>query len=191
MRLALTAGTFQRGIDHHYMVFSQQSGAISIGQRPHAQALLDLGLTHGLPQLARVAKFTLAWACAAAQSAGARGNARRHWRFSEKWIFASSIPLFGTLLAEAEAAAGEVELLWHRWRSNSRRSGRRANAGSTAELHRVRGEILLKRDPTNTAPAEEAFLTAIAVAQLAEGEELRVARGAFAGEALSIDRPRR
>ena len=32
-----------------------------------------------------------------------------------------------------------------------------------AELHRVRGEILLKRDPANSAPAEEAFLTAIAV----------------------------
>ena len=34
-----------------------------------------------------------------------------------------------------------------------------------AELHRVRGEILLKRDPANPAPAEDAFLTAIAVAK--------------------------
>ena len=34
-----------------------------------------------------------------------------------------------------------------------------------AESHRVRGEILLKRDPANTAPAEEAFLAAIAIAQ--------------------------
>ena len=34
-----------------------------------------------------------------------------------------------------------------------------------AELHRARGEILLKRDPANPAPAEEAFLTAIAVAK--------------------------
>jgi hypothetical protein len=32
-------------------------------------------------------------------------------------------------------------------------------------LHRIRGEILLKHDPANTAPAEEAFLAAIAVAQ--------------------------
>jgi predicted ATPase len=36
---------------------------------------------------------------------------------------------------------------------------------SDAFLHRLRGEILLKRDPANTTPAEEAFLTAIAVAQ--------------------------
>ena len=43
--------------------------------------------------------------------------------------------------------------------------------------HRVRGEILLKRDPANPAPAEEAFLTAIAVAkqQGARSFELRAA----------------
>ena len=48
---------------------------------------------------------------------------------------------------------------------------------SDAELHRIRGEILLKRDPTNTPPAEEAFLTAIAVAQQqkARSFELRAA----------------
>jgi len=34
-----------------------------------------------------------------------------------------------------------------------------------AESHRVRGGILWKRDPVNTAPAEDAFLTAIAIAQ--------------------------
>jgi tetratricopeptide (TPR) repeat protein len=34
-----------------------------------------------------------------------------------------------------------------------------------AELHRTRGEMLLKRDPGNCAAAEEAFLTAIAVAK--------------------------
>ncbi len=34
-----------------------------------------------------------------------------------------------------------------------------------AELHRARGEILLQRNPTNPAPAEEALLTAIAVAK--------------------------
>jgi len=43
-------------------------------------------------------------------------------------------------------------------------------------LHRIRGEILLKRDPANTAAAEDAFLTAIAVAhrQKAKSFELHV-----------------
>ena len=68
-----------------------------------------------------------------------------------------------------------------RWRGRSpggrfrprRRRPRRSLATSDrtgyrafeAELHRARGEILLKRDPANPAPAEEAFLTAIAVAK--------------------------
>ena len=46
-----------------------------------------------------------------------------------------------------------------------------------AFLHRLRGDLLLKRDPANPAPAEEAFQTAIAVArdQGARSFELRAA----------------
>jgi predicted ATPase len=46
-----------------------------------------------------------------------------------------------------------------------------------AFLHRIRGEILLKLNPANTAPAEDAFLTAIAVAheQKARAFELQAA----------------
>jgi predicted ATPase len=48
---------------------------------------------------------------------------------------------------------------------------------SDAFLHRLRGEALLKRDPANTAPAEDALLTAIGVAQQqkARSFELRAA----------------
>ncbi len=48
---------------------------------------------------------------------------------------------------------------------------------SDAFLYRLRGEILVKRDPESTAPAEEAFLTAITVAQQqkARSFELRAA----------------
>ena len=46
-----------------------------------------------------------------------------------------------------------------------------------AFLHRLRGRILLKCDAANTAPAEQAFLTAIAVAQQQQAKsfELRAA----------------
>jgi predicted ATPase len=58
-----------------------------------------------------------------------------------------------------------------------------ALAGETGEhwtdafLQRIRGEILLKHDPANTAPAEGAFLAAIAIAQQqkARSFELRAA----------------
>jgi predicted ATPase len=58
--------------------------------------------------------------------------------------------------------------------ADSERSGIRC---FDAECHRIRGEILLKRDPANTAPAEEAFLNAIAIAQQQEARsfELRAA----------------
>jgi class 3 adenylate cyclase/predicted ATPase len=65
-----------------------------------------------------------------------------------------------TQIDEALALAGETGERW-----------------SDAFLHRLRGEILLKRDPANTAPAEDAFLTAIAIAQQqkARSFELRAA----------------
>ena len=58
-----------------------------------------------------------------------------------------------------------------------------ALAGETGEhwfdagLHRIRGEILLKQNPADPAPAEAAFLAAIAVAQQqkARSFELRAA----------------
>ena len=39
------------------------------------------------------------------------------------------------------------------------------NTGRTPFLLRRKGEILLKRDPRNPSPAEEAFQTAIAIAK--------------------------
>jgi predicted ATPase len=48
---------------------------------------------------------------------------------------------------------------------------------SDAFLHRLRGEVLLKRDPANKAPVEKALLSAIGVAQQQEARsfELRAA----------------
>ena len=68
-------------------------------------------------------------------------------------------------LAEAEGRAGDpgrAVAILDETLATSDRAGIRA---FEAELHRARGEILLKRDPANPAPAEEAFLTAIAIAK--------------------------
>ena len=78
-----------------------------------------------------------------------------------------------TRIDKALALAGETEEHW-----------------SDAFLHRLRGEILLKRDPANTAPAEHALLTAIAIAQQqkARSFELRAALS-LAKLYHSTDRP--
>ena len=67
-----------------------------------------------------------------------------------------------------------------RWRPSAASLATASGSGQRwfdAETHRIRGEILLKRDPANTVPAEEAFLTAIAIAQQqkAKSFELRAA----------------
>jgi class 3 adenylate cyclase/predicted ATPase len=86
------------------------------------------------------------------------------------------VPFFQSLLAEIEAegdAAGALTRVDEAL-ALARDTGEH---WSDAFLHRLRGEILLKRDPVNTALAEEAFLTAIAVAQQqkARSFELRAA----------------
>ena len=80
-------------------------------------------------------------------------------------------------IAEAEAHAGDVDrsiAILDEALTTCERTGHRA---FEAELHRVRGEMLLKRDPANLAIAEEAFQTAIAIArrQATRSFELRAA----------------
>jgi predicted ATPase len=80
-------------------------------------------------------------------------------------------------LAETEARAGDVDravAILDEALATCERTGHRA---FEAELHRVRGEMLLKRDPANLETAEEAFQTAIAIArrQVTRSFELRAA----------------
>jgi predicted ATPase len=80
-------------------------------------------------------------------------------------------------LAESEARADDVDralAVLDEALATSERIGHRTY---DAELHRVRGEMLLKRAPANPAPAEEALQTAIAVSkqQATRSFELRAA----------------
>jgi predicted ATPase len=80
-------------------------------------------------------------------------------------------------LAGAEARAGHVDHALATLDEALATSERVGHCTFNAELHRVRGEMLLKRDPANRAPAEGALLTAIAVArrQATRSFELRAA----------------
>ena len=68
-------------------------------------------------------------------------------------------------LAEAEAQLGDAERAIAVLDEGLATADRLGNRTFEAELHRVRGQVLLNRDPANPAPSEEAFLTAIAVAK--------------------------
>ena len=81
-------------------------------------------------------------------------------------------PLFQGLLAELEAEARDVDGALRRVDEALALANETGEHWTDAVLHRIRGQILLKRDPAKTAPAEETFQTAIAVAQAQRARKL-------------------
>ena len=70
----------------------------------------------------------------------------------------------GAIAARCDVAGGRTA----RWLASTKRFASRTKSNMVARfpfLHRLRGEILLKRDPTDPARAEEAFRTSIAIAK--------------------------
>ena len=157
-------------------LFEAVRGAADYAARD-AEILVQIGQEHGL---------------ALAQALGALYSAWAHSRLGNLEIGAANVqqalatytdqgnklwvPFFQGLLAVIEAQGDAVEALTRIEDALllARQTGER---WSDALLHRVRGEILLKRDPASTALAEEAFFTAIAIAQQqkARSFELRAA----------------
>jgi predicted ATPase len=87
------------------------------------------------------------------------------------------LPSFEGALAEAEASAGETDAGLRRLDDALAELEATENHWYEAEIHRIRAEILLKRDPANTAAAEQSLQAAIAIAQSqkARSFELRAA----------------
>jgi len=86
------------------------------------------------------------------------------------------VPFFQGLLAEIEAQ-GHPEAALTRIDEALALAGETEEHWSDAFLHRLRGNILLKRDPANMMAAEDALLTSVAIAQQqkARSFELRAA----------------
>ena len=87
------------------------------------------------------------------------------------------LPFYRGLLAEIEAERGGAEAALAGIDEALALAGETGEHWFDAGLHRIRGEILLKQNPADPAPAEAAFLAAIAVAQQqkARSFELRAA----------------
>jgi predicted ATPase/class 3 adenylate cyclase len=146
--------------------------------RRAAQAVVELAREHGLLSYA-------AW--------GALPNVYARARFGDREAsvaefrealkacsdhgYKNNVPLYQGLLAELEAEGKDAEAALARIDDALALATETGERWTDAFLQRIRGEILLKRDPANTAPAEDAFLTAIAVAQQqkARSFELRAA----------------
>jgi class 3 adenylate cyclase/predicted ATPase len=158
---------------------------------PNAFELARLGREHDLPMWRAFGVFLEGLATAAT---GAPGGGLDDMRRGVELLREQNVLLFDGLLkialAEAEAGAGDPEraiAILDEALATCDRTGYRA---FEAELHRVRGKILLTREPANPAPAEEALRTAIAVAkqQGTRSFELRAALS-LAKMYQSISRP--
>jgi predicted ATPase len=140
------------------------------GDRPRARArvseLARVVREHDLPLIRAFGEFLTGWATA---DGGAPADGLVAMRRGAESLRQQNALVFDGLikiaLAEAEAQAGDPDraiAILDEALATADRLGYRA---FEAELHRVRGELLLERDPANATPAEDAFLTAIAVAK--------------------------
>src|SRR5271165_1896196 len=132
----------------------------------HSRHLPRITREHELTMYGAFGAFLEGWASAAA---GAPADGLEGMRRGVELLREQNVLLYDGLLkmalAEAEARAGgpnRAIAILDEALATCDRAGYRA---FEAELHRVRGEILLRRDSADPAPAEEAFRTAITVAK--------------------------
>ena len=131
-----------------------------------AEDALRISEGHGMELYAAHARVHLIWA------RGRLGDGRRGADelreslagfTSRGWRFTT--PLHLGFLAELEAAAGDVEQALAAIDEGLATAQEGGQHFADAFLHRLRGDILMRRDPANPAPAEEAHRTAIAIAK--------------------------
>jgi predicted ATPase len=145
---------------------------------PSAAVVAGLARDHEMPQFREFSYYSEAWA---AWTVGDRkaivAKMREGLALRRENRTVIRTPLYQANLAEAEAAAGEIDAALATLDSALAETQSNGQRCFDAELHRIRGEILLKQNPADPTPAEAAFLAAIAVAQQqkARSFELRAA----------------
>jgi predicted ATPase len=145
---------------------------------PLAETMVRLARVHGMPLYRAYGEFLQPWAqWHLGDREGGLAAMRRGIAACHNMGNLVYTTLLQTALAEAEAEAGEIETALATIDPAVALTERTGQRWNEADTHRARGEILFKRDPANTEPAENAFLTAIAVAQQqkAKSFELRAA----------------
>jgi predicted ATPase len=145
----------------------------------YSQALADIVSRYDLPALwAGLAVFFQRWAkCSEAADESRLAGMRRGLAIYREQGLVWLLPALEAALAEAEAGAGETDAGLRRLDDALAELERTEQRWYEAEMHRIRGGILLKRDPADTAAAEQSLQAAIAIAQSqkARSFELRAA----------------
>jgi adenylate cyclase len=136
----------------------------------YSQALADIVSRYDFPAYwAGVTVFLQGWA--KSRPAEMRRGLAIYREQGRIWLLPEAV------LAEAEASAGETHAGLRRLDEALAALKRSEERLYEVEMHRIRAGILLKRDPANTAAAEQSLQAAIAIAQSqkARSFELRAA----------------
>jgi predicted ATPase len=131
--------------------------------RRAAEAVLEVSREHGIALYLAMGTISLCWARAELSD---RETGLTEFREALAAFIGQGnrlfVPFYQGLLAEIET---DCQSALSRINDALALVGETGEHWSDAFLHRIRGEILLKHNPADTALAEEAFLTAITIAQ--------------------------
>jgi class 3 adenylate cyclase/tetratricopeptide (TPR) repeat protein len=133
--------------------------------RLHAEALLALAREHGLPMRLVEGSFYHAWARWCAGDEDGEKGMREGLAMLNQMHYRLFTPLTGTLIGEREAEAGRVDDGLATLDAQLTAIEQTGEHWFDAEVHRMRGELLLKLRRPDLAAAESALMRAIHVAR--------------------------
>jgi class 3 adenylate cyclase/predicted ATPase len=133
--------------------------------RLHAEQVLRLAREHGLPMRLADGSFYHGWARWCAGDGDGEAAMREGLALWNEMHYRLFAPLTGTLLAECEAEAGRAEVGLATLNAQLAAIEQTGERWFDAEVHRVRGELLLKQRRPDVAAAEAAFMRAIEIAR--------------------------
>jgi class 3 adenylate cyclase/predicted ATPase/ABC-type transport system involved in cytochrome c biogenesis ATPase subunit len=133
--------------------------------KPHAEELLGVAGEHGLPMRLADGSFYHGWARWCAGDGDGEAGMRQGLALWNEMYYRLFAPLTGTLLAEREAEAGRVEAALATLDAQLAAIEQTGQHWFDAEVHRARGELLLKLRRPDVAAAEGALMRAIEIAR--------------------------
>ena len=166
LSLAMQSGHIPTiAVAHYYFCLFEVIRRNPDRAEPHAEAILELGRKHGLPRFLAFGKFFVGWSRWRAGNRDGEARMREGKAMIRELKHHLYEPLISAVLAEVEADAGHLEEGLATLDAQLAENADTGQRWFDSEVHRVRGELLLRREPADVAMAEVAFTRALKIAQ--------------------------